>query len=64
MDVVLNEPTRTVHKCEPGASDLHTECGVTHHATPDQLRLVPLEQAASDFNADKCGRCFEDGGGY
>lgn len=64
MDVILNEPTKTVHKHEPGALDPHTECGVTYHVAPDQLRMLPLEQAATDYNASKCGRCFDDGGGY
>ncbi|MFB6169371.1 MAG: hypothetical protein ABEJ43_11085 [Haloferacaceae archaeon] len=54
----------TVHKHESGSSDLHTVCGVTHHVSHDQLREVPVERAASDDSATKCGRCFEEGGSY
>ncbi|MFB6156758.1 MAG: hypothetical protein ABEJ34_02825 [Haloferacaceae archaeon] len=61
---VLNEHTRTVHKQETGASTFHTVCGATHLLDPDRLREVPVERALADHSATKCGRCFEDGGGY
>lgn len=64
LHVILNECTMTVHKHESGSSDLHTVCGVTHHVSHDQLREVPVERAASDDSATKCGRCFEEGGSY
>lgn len=64
MDGVLNEYTETVHKHEPGTEELHTVCGVSYNLSSDQLRSIPVEQAASGYGANKCGRCFEDGGGY
>lgn len=70
MDVILNELTETVHKYEAGSSELHAACGVTHHLAPDRLRgprklrRISLERASIDYDASKCGRCFDDGGGY
>lgn len=64
MEVVLNESTKTVHRHESGASDLHTACGVTHHLDGDQLRVVSAEWAADDHDVSRCGRCFDDGNGY
>jgi hypothetical protein len=62
MDGILNEYTETVHKHETGRPVLHTECGVTHNLSADQLEVVSVEQAATEYS--KCGRCFEDGGSY
>jgi hypothetical protein len=64
MGAVLNELTQTVHKHNAGDSEIHTACGVTHHVDDDQLRVVPVERATGDHGASKCGRCFDDGGGY
>lgn len=64
MKGVLNETTKTVHKHEIGKTELQTECGLTHHVAPDQLQTTSVEQATADFDARKCGRCFEEGGGY
>lgn len=64
MTVVVNQCTNTVHKHDPGDRDLHTACGITYHLDHDRLRTVPFEQATTDGDASKCGRCFDDGGGY
>lgn len=64
MEGVLNEDTKTVHKHETGASILHTVCGVTYNLSSDQLRAISVTRATVDHDADKCGRCFGDGGGY
>lgn len=64
MDGVLNEYTKTVHKHEPGASDLDTVCGASYNLTVEQLRAISVTQATADYDADKCGRCFDDGSGY
>lgn len=64
MDGILNEPTRTVHKPETGASGLHTECGASNTVDSVQLREVEVEQVANDLGVSKCGNCFDDGGGY
>lgn len=64
MDGVLNQHTETIHKHEWGAPDLHTVCGATYNLDADGLRQIPVEQAVTDVDASKCGRCFDDGGGY
>jgi hypothetical protein len=61
---VLNEYTKTVHKHETGASALHTVCGVTYNVSSEQLRTMSVTEATADHDADKCGRCFDDGGSY
>jgi hypothetical protein len=63
MDGILNEVTNTVHKQEPGSSALVTSCGVTNNLSEDQLRHTAIEQLVTTTTT-KCGRCFDDGGGY
>ncbi|MFB6217592.1 MAG: hypothetical protein ABEH77_00175 [Halobacteriaceae archaeon] len=61
---VLNQATRTVHKREAGPGKYQTVCGHTRHVDPDHLLRTAVETATDDRNATKCGRCFDDGGGY
>lgn len=60
MNGVLNEVTETVHKHERGQSDFQTTCGAIATVSHDNLRITPVEGAT----ASRCGRCFEDAGGY
>ncbi|MBZ6496243.1 hypothetical protein [Natrinema longum] len=64
MNGVLNETTNKIHKYESGQSDFQTSCGATSHVAHEHLRLVPVEQAIDGADADRCGRCFDEGGGY
>lgn len=64
MDGILNEVTNTVHKQEIGKSALETPCGVTNNLPEDQLRQTTIDQLVSTTTTEKCGRCFEDAGGY
>jgi hypothetical protein len=61
---VLNETSRTIHKHEMGAEDYRTLCGQSYHLDRGQLRMIQVKQATERFDAEKCGRCFEDGRGY
>jgi len=61
---ILNETSMTIHKHEVGAADFQTLCGQTYHLEHGQLREIQVRQATEKLNADKCGRCFEDGRGY
>lgn len=64
MDAVLNEVTNTVHKHAMGRSDLQSACGATANLDHDDLRITTIEPEISPSDATKCGRCFDDGGGY
>lgn len=64
LHMILNETTMTVHRHESGSTGLHTVCGVTHHLNQSQLREITAERAGADASATRCGRCFDDGGGY
>ncbi|WP_408959315.1 hypothetical protein [Natrinema sp. 74] len=64
MNGVLNETTNKIHKREAGRSDFQTSCGATSHVAHENLRLMPVERAISDTDANRCGRCFADGDGY
>ena len=64
MDGVLNEVTNTVHKHQPDESDLESRCGATRGLGREQLRMTNVTRALSETSADKCGRCFDDAGGY
>ena len=61
MTVVVNKATDKMHKQETGKTQFHTACGVSYHMDPDQLQLTSLEQLSTP---QKCGRCFDDGGGH
>lgn len=61
---ILNETAMTIHKRETGAEGFQTVCGQTCHLERGQLRKIRVEQATGELDADKCGRCFEDGRGY
>jgi hypothetical protein len=64
MDGILNEHTQTVHRHEAGEPALDTVCGASNGLDSEQLRAVSVEKAAADHDTDRCGRCFDDGGGY
>lgn len=65
MNIVLNEVTNTIHKQDTEKSDCQTVCGATNHVPQDNLRYVTvIEPELKTLNASKCGRCFDDGGGY
>lgn len=64
MDCVLNRTTHTVHRHESDYPALRTACGATFHVHRDQLEMTTVERALAEASASKCGRCFEDGGGY
>lgn len=61
---VLNEITGTVHKRKLGESILHTVCGLTYHVDSEHLERTAMDRAMDSLNVCKCGRCFEEGGGY
>jgi hypothetical protein len=64
MDGILNRFTETVHRQESGPAEFHTACGAAYNLSPDQLEEVSIEWATTDHDASKCGRCFEEAGGY
>lgn len=61
---ILNETSMTIHKHEMGAEDFQTLCGQTYHLEHEQLQRIQIKRASKQFDAEKCGRCFEDGRGY
>ncbi len=65
MKVILNEVTNTVHRHETGRTDCQALCGSTYHISHDRLKAVTaVEPEEVTGSATKCGRCFEDAGGY
>lgn len=65
MDAVLNLGTRTIHKQEDREPDIETICGVTRNLPQDRFEPVTaIETELETTDASKCGRCFDDGGGY
>lgn len=63
-EYVLNETTRTVHKHRPGPAGRRTACGDTRTLNAENLTPISVELATIEDDADRCGRCFEDAGGY
>ena len=64
MDGILNTTTNTVHKHGFQDSRGRTVCGATMYLSESQLDEIDVNQAVTDHQASKCGRCFSDGGGY
>jgi len=64
MDIVLNESTETVHKRKAGGPNRHTVCGITRSLDSETFQVISIELAATEYDADKCGRCFDGEGGY
>jgi hypothetical protein len=64
MEVVLNEATGTVHRRDPGDAEFASTCGATYHVARDRLRVTSLSSVADVAAVTRCGRCFEDAGGY
>ncbi|WP_224270361.1 hypothetical protein [Haloprofundus salinisoli] len=63
MRGVLNEQTKTVHKPNDHAYRL-AACGALFHVSEKSTVVVDLTDAVDEGGASRCGRCFEDGGGY
>jgi hypothetical protein len=61
---ILNETRMTIHKHEMGAEEFQTLCGLTYHLEHGQLQTVQIGRAINEFDAEKCGRCFDEGRGY
>lgn len=61
---ILNETSMTIHKHETGTEGLRALCGQTYHLEHGQLRMIRVKQATETLDAEKCGRCFENGRGY
>lgn len=64
MEGVLNEATDTVHRADPEGDALETACGLARDVDAEWLRTVRVERAVDADEARKCGRCFEEAGGY
>lgn len=64
MEYVLNETTRTVHKRRIGTGNRHTVCGITRTIDADRLQPISTELVSTEYDADRCGRCFDGVGGY
>jgi hypothetical protein len=64
MDVVLNQATGTVHLPEQGSGLYESACGATFQVPEERLQVTSLSSVREQAAVTKCGRCFEDGGGY
>jgi len=64
MDGVLNDRTSTVHRRANGRGRFDAECGALRHVGAQALEPVAVGQAVEGEDVDRCGRCFEHGGGY
>lgn len=64
MQRLVNENTKKVHKAVESEDSLRSVCGAVEHVPSGNLRRIPVEDGGNADTVDKCGRCFEDGGGY
>lgn len=63
MTRLLNERTGTVHKPRQGTGD-GTACGALRHVPRHNITPVGDAEHRADGETERCGRCFEDAGGY
>lgn len=64
MKRLLNEHTGTVHKPRPGTASDTTACGALRHVPDRSIRSIGTDETELGDDIDRCGRCFEDAGGY
>ena len=64
MQGVLNVTTSTVHKQKPTQSEFDTQCGATTFVPDDRLEVTSLEAKVGEPEVRRCGRCFDEAGGY
>lgn len=61
---ILNEQTGTIHERKGETKRLQATCGALRHVRSRQLYSIPIEEAIMQEEVTRCGRCFDDGGGY
>ncbi|AEH37412.1 hypothetical protein [Halopiger xanaduensis] len=66
MRIVLNESTKTAHKPARSARNQLADCGALRHVPTDRVRETSEEEIEPpiEVELERCGRCFEDSGGY
>lgn len=63
MRIVLNDFTNTAHRPSHEDSSHPAACGALRHVSSDHIRVL-ADENESDGEVDRCGRCFDDSGGY
>lgn len=64
MKRLLNEHTGTVHRVHPETTIDETACGALRHVPRQKIAVIGAGETKSSDEITRCGRCFEDGGGY
>ncbi|GAB3665587.1 hypothetical protein [Halopiger thermotolerans] len=66
MRIVLNESTKTAHKPARSTRNQPADCGALRHVSTDRIRIISEEEIepAVEAELERCGRCFEESGGY
>ncbi len=64
MKHLLNERTGTVHKTRPDTTGTEAACGALRHVAPRHVTSVATTETPGGTDEDRCGRCFDDAGGY
>lgn len=63
MKRIVNEYTETIHRPPAEPRRNRTSCGALRHV-PEQHVVIVDENDDSLAGASRCGRCFENAGGY
>lgn len=64
MQLVLNERTKTAHKPSRSTGRQPADCGALRYVSEDRIRMTSSEEIEPSHEVDRCGRCFENTGGY
>jgi hypothetical protein len=64
MKRLLNEHTGTIHRQRTGTASTTTACGALRHVSHRNITPLEIDELEFDDELARCGRCFEDTGGY
>ena len=64
MKRLLNERTGTVHKPHPATTSDKTACGALRYVPQQHITPIRIKEHQVDDEIERCGRCFDDVGGY
>ena len=64
MKIVMNMRTNTAHKPSSEGSSHPAACGALRYVPENRIRTISAEAIVHNDEIDRCGRCFDDVGGY
>lgn len=64
MQFVPNERTKTARNPSGSTRRQPADCGALRYVSEERIRMTTAEEIEPNHEIERCGRCFEDSGGY